>query len=207
LFIHILVNFIINYGALLRINKLRYRKNKASINLFMKESIMKKTILYLSLVSSLAVLPTVAMENDENRNGTEGQRNLAGQNPLGKDEIIAQLESDLVRMAQVKAQQEEDIAALRRELAARNERAREREERVEVLSPHQRALLPQREQGKIGDEAWNALGGDNLSLAAALLGNIQIEYPEQSVEAFIDKDAGTFRLRINGVLQGKLYKF
>jgi hypothetical protein len=203
LFIHILVNFIINYGALLRINKLRYRKNKASINLFMKESIMKKTILYLSLVSSLAVLPTVTMENDENRNGTEGQRNLAGQNPLGKNEIIAQLESDLVRMAQVKAQQEEDIAALRRELAARNERARE--ERVRILSPHQQILLPQREQGKIGDQAWNALGGDNLSLAAALLGSIQ-GYPGQNVEISY-LGANNFKLRVNDKEQNYPYKF
>jgi hypothetical protein len=143
------------------------------------------------------------MENDENRNGTEGQRNLAGQNPLGKDEIIAQLESDLVRMVQVKAQQEEDIAALRGELAARNERARE--ERVRILSPHQQILLPQREQGKIGDQAWNALGGDNLSLAAALLGSIQ-GYPGQNVEISY-LGANNFKLRVNDKEQNYPYKF
>ncbi len=51
-----------------------------------------------------------------------------------------------------------------------------------MLSPQQQLLLPRRE--KIGDKAWSALGSENPNRAAVLLGAIQEQSPEKTVDIF-----------------------
>jgi DNA-binding transcriptional MerR regulator len=73
------------------------------------------------------------------------------------------------------------------------------------LSAFQQQLLSQWREGKIGPKAWAALGGDNVSLAIAVLSSIQ-GYPGQIMECSFT-DNNNFKLLVDGKLQSKLHKF
>jgi hypothetical protein len=157
---------------------------------------MKKTMLYLSLVSSLAVLPTVAMENEREVPGDP--------RGLSKDQQIAALQGRVDSMAAEITANEVVKEALRKELAEWDTRDQEGI-RERILSPYQEQLLFRREEGKIGNKAWEALGGGNIALAGTLMGCIQ-GCPGKVVEIFY-LGANNFTLLINGKVQDRAYKF
>ena len=149
---------------------------------------MKKTILYLLAASIVTVSNGVATEVSE----IEMLRamNLSLREQIEKVEMKATIELSL---------KAEEIAHLKESIeniAQENNLA---------LSPYQQWLLPQWEQGKIGDRAWAALDGRNPRLAAVLLNRIQA-YPGKIVEIFY-LGTNNFKLRINGKEKNYPYKF
>ncbi|MBX9805027.1 MAG: hypothetical protein K2Y18_04650 [Alphaproteobacteria bacterium] len=82
------------------------------------------------------------------------------------------------------------------------------ETKPDTNSPQAR-LQKLREQGKIGDTAWKLLNGSNKSLAAALSSTIlksSYDNPGKIMDA-LSIGTKSFKLRINGKEQGRLYKF
>lgn len=71
------------------------------------------------------------------------------------------------------------------------------------LSPYQEQLRSRRHQ--IGEKAWQLLGGENPSLAAALLGSIQQNLGKTIEILYLGKNS--FTLRVNKKEQYKPYKF
>ena len=149
---------------------------------------MKKTILYLLAASIVTVSNGVATEVSE----IEMLRamNLSLREQIEKVEMKATIELSL---------KAEEIAHLKESIeniAQENNLA---------LSPYQQWLLPQWEQGKIGDRAWAALGGRNQNLSTVLWRRIQA-YSGRTVE-IIYTDTNNFKLQIDGRILSKLYKF
>lgn len=119
--------------------------------------------------------------------------------------------------------------ALQREIAAREQEQREKNELLDDvlsqaisqeaaplpiqgnpvleqnnLSSYQQRLQLQRDKGKIGDQAWELLGRENSNLAVVLFNTIK--NLEQTVEIFCIEN-NSFKLRVNKKEQSKLYKF
>jgi hypothetical protein len=69
-------------------------------------------------------------------------------------------------------------------------------------SSHQQGLLSRKDQ--IGKEAWNLLGGENASLAAALSNSIQ---QNSGTVEILSLESNSFTLRVNGKEQYHPYKF
>lgn len=154
---------------------------------------MKKTILSLLVASIVTVSNSVATE--EVATEVSEIETLRAMN----SSLREQLEQTKLQAAIALSLEDEKISRLKE--AIRNTI----QEKNTVFSTFQQRLLPQRQQGKIGNNAWAVLGGTNHDLNTVLLDSI-LAHPGKTVEIFY-LGTNNFKLRINGKEQHHPYKF
>lgn len=165
---------------------------------------MKKAILYLSCLSTLAISSVMAGNNDkededmvlvqekffdktlsEARQSTKLAEDLAGELAEMKKRV-AELEGQLSTSSQVPAP----------------------DDSAPSLSAYQQQLLSQWEAGRIGPRAWEELGKPNSSLSIALTPAIQETlqlYSSGEVDIFY-LSSGDFTLRVGKIVNRKIFK-
>jgi DNA polymerase II large subunit len=159
---------------------------------------MKKTILSLLVASIVTVSNSVATEEvatEEVATKVSEIETLRAMN----SSLREQLEQTKLQAAIALSLEDEKISRLKE--AIRNTI----HEKNTVFSTFQQRLLPQRQQGKIGNNAWAVLGGTNHDLNTLLLDSI-LAHPGKTVEIFY-LGTNNFKLRINGKEQHHPYKF
>lgn len=140
---------------------------------------MKKLTLYASLVAIITAPSAMAMEKEGGCIVDDAQ--LAG--------LLLEQE------------------VLERELLQRQQKLNETQDATATIlsySSYQRRLLVRKLNGEIGDQAWSALGGSNLSLAQELL--TVISQNSGNVE-YVLTSPNTFRLEVGGFLNAMEYTF
>lgn len=174
---------------------------------------MKKTILYLSLVSTLAIPQGMAVEEQDVRQGAPEIARLQQELAKAHEKIRAQNKhnGDLQQEVDDLNQAQKENEQLLETVLTQHHQIREGtlflvENNVAPLSACQQKLLSRWEQGQIGEKAWSALGGDHLSLATALFQAIQ-GIPDKKVEISCLK-VNNFKLRVGEEdIQKRSYKF